>query len=159
GHWAHGWQQGRNMGPTPRTLSEMRRRLVGLHELHHARVTVLGWSLGGVYARELARETPSHVRQVITLAAPFRLTRADQTGAWPLGKRGSRFHAEPTEWWSEHRRPPLAVPATAIYTRTDGIVPWESCIEAEGPQRESIEVYGSHSGLGFNLAALIAVAD
>ena len=159
GHWAHGWQQGRNMGPTARALSEMRRRLAALHELHQARVTVVGWSLGGVYARELARETPAHVRQVITLAAPFRLTRDDQTVVSPLWKRWARFHAEPSEWWNEHRRLPLTVPSTAIYTRTDGIVPWASCIEAEGAQRESIEVYGSHSGLGFNVAALIAVAD
>jgi hypothetical protein len=60
---------------------------------------------------------------------------------------------------AEDRRPPLDVPATAIYTRTDGIVRWHACIEADGPRRESIEVRGTHSGLGFNLAAIVAITD
>jgi pimeloyl-ACP methyl ester carboxylesterase len=159
GYWAHGWRLGRNIGPTAKILGGMRARLHALHRLHDRRVTVVGWSLGGVYARELAREAPSCVRQVITLGSPFRLDRSHRTVVSGLWDRLSEHHVEPPEWWNEEQRPPLTVPATAIYTRTDGIVPWQSCLEAEGPLRESIEVYGTHSGLGFNPTVLFALAD
>jgi pimeloyl-ACP methyl ester carboxylesterase len=159
GNWSHGWRLGPNIGPTARILGGMRARLQALHRLHGRRVTLLGWSLGGVYARELAREAPSCVRQVITMGSPFRLNPSDRTVVSDLWDRLSEHHVEPPEWWHEEQRPLLTVPATAIYTRNDGMVPWESCLEVEGPFRESIEVYGTHSGLGFNPTVLFALAD
>ena len=59
----------------------------------------------------------------------------------------------------EEDRPPLPVPSTSIYTRSDGIVRWQACVEPVGPLRENIEVIGTHNGLGFNVAAMYAVAD
>jgi pimeloyl-ACP methyl ester carboxylesterase len=98
-------------------------------------VSLVGWSLGGVYARGLARHAPHQVREVITLGSPFgRLEKA----------RGLT---------------PPPVPLTAIYSRSDPIVDWRSASEPPGPRRESIEVRGSHLGLGHNPAVVVVVAD
>jgi pimeloyl-ACP methyl ester carboxylesterase len=160
GHSAHGWQLGSNVGPHPRILFGVRRRLVQLYEHFDQKVSLVGWSLGGIYARELARENPGLVRQVITLASPFRLRPGDRTRASAfydrLGPVRSPFPAQTVE---EHERPDLPVPSTSIYTRTDGVVRWHLCAETAGPRRENIEVIGTHSGLGNNIAAVLSIAD
>lgn len=160
GYWVHGWRLGANVGPRRHIVDGMKQRLESLHERHGRTVSVVGWSLGGVFARELARERPDVVRQVITLGSPFRLRPGDRS-------HGSRLYDaltprdEPflSRLAPEHERTPLEVPATAIYTRTDGIIRWHAAIETAGDRRENIEVIGTHSGLGFNLAAVWAVAD
>ncbi len=129
-------------------------------EHNGAKVSVVGWSLGGVYARELARLHPELVRSVITLGSPFRLTDARHT-------RTERTYSRYRAWHLPAYQPPayvppdgpLAMPSTAIYTRTDGIVAWRSCVQTVGPQSENIEVFGSHCGLGHNPAAVYAVGD
>ena len=73
GYRAHGWRLGRNLGPTAATVSGMQNRLFDLHSRYDAAVSVIGWSLGGIYARNLARDNPAAVRQVITLGSPIRL--------------------------------------------------------------------------------------
>ncbi|MGI8794678.1 MAG: esterase/lipase family protein [Acidimicrobiales bacterium] len=160
GYWTHGWRLGRNIGPTQRIVEGMVERLMLLHERHGRPVSIVGWSLGGIFARELARMQPEAVRQVITLGSPFRMTDQDRSTASALYERMSDLHAiDLTEVGAESDREPLTVPATAIYTKTDGVVRWWQCLEAEGPQRENIEVLGSHSGLGFNPSVVFAVSD
>jgi pimeloyl-ACP methyl ester carboxylesterase len=161
GYYVHGWHLGRNVGPTRRIMTGIDARLFELHERHEKKVSIIGWSLGGIYARELARHHPHMVRQVITLGTPFRLVEGDHSAAEPLWNQAEPYFVEElaTMRIPEEDKAPLRVPSTAIYTRTDGIVRWHSCIEAEGPRRENIEVHGSHSGLGVNPAALIAIAD
>jgi pimeloyl-ACP methyl ester carboxylesterase len=160
GYWAHGWRLGANMGPHPQLVEGMRRRLDELHSRHGVKVSLIGLSLGGIYARELARDHPDSVRQVIMLGSPFRFREGDRGFASPLYDRlGPRSEAFPGRAQLEENRPPLPVPATAIYSRSDGIVRWHACIEAEGPLRENIEVRGTHGGLGYNPAVVIAVAN
>ena len=161
GYWVHGWRLGRNLGPTPRIMAGVEERLIEIHDRHQRNVSIIGWSLGGIYARELARKHPEIVRQVITLGTPFRLTDRDHSAAEPLWHQAEPYFIEDMTAFrtQEHHKAPLIVPATAIYTRTDGVVRWQSCIEAPGPRRENIEVHGSHSGLGVNPAVLVAVAD
>jgi pimeloyl-ACP methyl ester carboxylesterase len=163
GYWVHGWHQGRNSGPSAEILDGTRRRLLELHERHGRRVSVIGQSLGGIYARDLAREFPEAVRQAITLASPFRIRRGDHSTVTVLMERlgvsVERFDEIEGAELREEDRPPLLVPATAIYSRTDGIVRWHACIDAEGSQRENIAVRGSHSGLAVNPAAVLAIAD
>jgi pimeloyl-ACP methyl ester carboxylesterase len=160
GYWVHGWRLGANTGPHEHIVEGVERRLVSLHERHGTTVSLVGWSLGGVFARELARAHPDAVRQVITLGSPFRFRVGDRSRAslvydliGPLndGVYGGR---EP-----EHGRPPLPVPTTAIYSRYDGIVRWSACIDEAGPRRENIEVIGTHTGLGFNFGAVWATLD
>ncbi|MGI8937365.1 MAG: esterase/lipase family protein [Iamia sp.] len=160
GYWVHGWRLGANLGPTPHIVDGLAARFAALHERHGGQpVSLIGWSLGGIFARELARLAPDQVRQVITLGSPFRITEGAKSAVSGLYDSLRPLHTERVPLPPESDRPPLEVPATAIYTRTDGIVRWWQCLESEGPRRESIAVLGSHSGLGFNPAAIYAVSD
>ena len=135
----------------------MQERLAALFHRHRRKLSLVGWSLGGVFAREMARKAPEQVRSVITLGSPFAgAPRA--SNAWKLYERVSQRKADDWERRETMRRPP-PVPATAIYSRSDGIVAWQGCREQEGPESENIEVEGSHCGLGHNPAVLFAIAD
>lgn len=162
GYWVHGWRLGLNLGPTPGRVADVEARLLEVHGRHERPITLVGWSLGGIYARELARAHPEKVRQVISLGSPFRISPHDRSALSPLVDRlfGKELLEEARlSFVPEAERPALPVPTTAIYSRTDGIVRWHLCIDAEGPERENIEVRGSHSGLGWNPAVLYALAD
>jgi pimeloyl-ACP methyl ester carboxylesterase len=154
-----GWQLGPNLGPTERAVRGMRERLDGLVQQHGRPASVIGWSLGGIFARELARHAPDDVRQVITLGSPFRLAHGDQTRAHAVFQRFSHLHVEQWELPLEHGRLPLRAPATSIYSALDGIVSWKACVDAVTPRSENIEVFASHLGLGHHPAVLWAVAD
>ena len=155
GYHAHGWRLGRNHGPSSQIVSGLAERLATLRARHGRTVSLVGWSLGGIYARELARRRPDDVRQVITLASPFR--DPDATSALITRLAGARPSRSPDVL--ERLRSPLPVPTTAIYTRTDGIVAWQSCVEPRGPRSESVEVGTSHCGMGHHPAALLVIAD
>jgi pimeloyl-ACP methyl ester carboxylesterase len=160
GYATYGWTLGSNIGPHPHTVEGMDRRLCELYERHHTGITLIGWSLGGVYARELARSHPQAVRQVITLGSPYHFRPGDRSNASALYEAvAPRIDAFLPQTEPESARPPLPVPATSIYTRTDGMVAWHACVDRVGPMSENVEVRGSHSGLGFNVAALVAIAD
>jgi len=157
GWWAHGWKLGPNHGPRPGVEARMQERLAELYARHGRKVSVVGWSLGGIFARELARRAPDQVRAVITLGSPFAgAPRA--SNAWRLYERASERKVEDYPGRERMKLPP-PVPSTAIYTRSDGIVAWQGCLEREGPTSENIEVEGSHCGLGHNPLALYAIAD
>lgn len=156
GYSVHGWKLGRNRGPSTETVSGLAQRLHELRTRYGQRVSLIGWSLGGVYARELARHFPADVRQVITLASPFRDVNAVNVPRFLLARRG----AHPGEdSFRERLCAPLEVPMTAIYSRTDGIAAWRSCIVESGPRSESIEVDSSHLGIGHHPVVLLTIAD
>jgi pimeloyl-ACP methyl ester carboxylesterase len=160
GYAAERWGLGSNLGPHPRIVRGVQRRLLTLAERHGRTVSIVGWSLGGVYARELARAYPDHVRVVVTLGSPFRMREPDSSSAQALYRRlAPRRDPFAGRHDAEHARGPLPVPTTSIYTRTDGVVRWHACIDEVGPASENVEVRGTHSGLGLNPAALVAVAD
>ena len=155
GYRAHGWRLGRNLGPSTRVVEGLRDRFHTLVERYERRVSLVGWSLGGIYAREIARQSPAHVRQVITLASPFRDPLANNVPVPPA----AAAQLEQDQDLYARLRAPLDVPTTAIFTRTDGIVAWRSCVEEEGPYRENVEVWSSHCGIGHHPAALHVIAD
>jgi pimeloyl-ACP methyl ester carboxylesterase len=155
----HGWRLGRNIGPTERAVSGMRGLLDELTEEHGKAVSLVGWSLGGIFARELARQAPDRVRQVVTLGSPFRLARAGQSRAAWLYDRYSHLHVAPYTLPLEKGTRPLRVPTTSVYSRCDGIVAWQACLNPAARRAENIAVYGSHLGLGHNPAVVWAVAD
>lgn len=162
GYDAHAWKLGRNFGP--KAIGREGERLVArLSEIFAAsgrKVNLVGWSLGGIMARELARAAPEMTRQVISLGSPFT---GDPHATRPakLYRRltGDALQGEALEIRLRESVKPLPVPTAAIYSRGDGIVPWENCIEPAHARSENIEVRGSHCGMGFNPAVLYAVAD
>ena len=160
GYDAHGWELGRNLGP--RAIGWEGERLIDrLHEVHDGeKVSLVGWSLGGVMARELARRHPEMIRQVITLGSPFtgdpRASTVSRAYEAITGDRIDSIHLR--ERLAESAKPP-PVPSTAIFSKGDGVVPWRNCIEPCSDHTDNIEVYGSHCGLGVNPAVLYAVAD
>ena len=160
GYDVQGWRLGRNVGPTAAIISGMSECLDGMAERSGRTVSVVGWSLGGIFARELARGHPDIVRQVITLGSPFGLHDARDSRAHAAFQRYSRLHvSEAALPPREHLGRPIPVPATAIYSKLDGIVPWRACLEEPGARAENVAVYSSHLGLGHNPAALWVLAD
>jgi len=157
GYSAHAWGLGRNLGPNPELVAKMVERLQALRQRHERTVSLIGWSLGGVYARELARNFPSDVRQVITLASPFRDLSA--TSVPPLLRRFGGRHRPENDTRRAQLGEPIPVPATAIYSKTDGIAAWQSCVEPSGPLSENIEVESSHLGIGHHPVVLLTIAD
>jgi pimeloyl-ACP methyl ester carboxylesterase len=160
----HGWHLGQNLGPTQRIVTGLFARFDDLYERHgNQPVTLVGWSLGGLYARALAARKPEAVRHVITLGSPFRLDRAEETNAGRVFDLLAPLHGLRRPHSAEFRREPYLGPptvrSTAVFTRGDGVVPWNSCVDDDGPRSENIEVYGSHCGLGNNPAALTIIAD
>lgn len=156
GYNVQAWELGRNLGMDRALRRAMDARFERLHR-EHGRLSLVGWSLGGVYARELARSAPGRVRRVITLGSPInhhpRANNADRLYRWLNGGDTG------VDWEGFHRRRvPPPVPCTAIYSKSDGIVAWRSAMEDEAPNTENVEVGGSHLGLGVNVLALRAIA-
>lgn len=160
GYRAHRWKLGSNMGYSSRLHDGMRDRVIELVDRYGEKISLVGWSLGGVYARELAREMPDIVRQVISMGSPFR----GLPGSTNLGRVFEVFSEVgydqiPDEFLRDMPEPP-PVPTTALYTRGDGVVAWQSTVElSDRPDVENIHVGGTHLGLGFNPRALVAIAD
>jgi len=159
GYRVHGWRLGRNLGPTPAALTGMAERLQALHRRYGTAVSLIGWSLGGIYARTLARNAPDSVRQVITMGSPFRLSDERQSRAGRAFNRYTHLHVPRTKLPAEFDVEALPVPATSIYSRYDGIVAWQACLDPPSPRSENIAVIGSHLGYGHNPAVIYAVAD
>jgi pimeloyl-ACP methyl ester carboxylesterase len=157
-----GWDLGRNRGPTQAVVSALPRLLDRL-AAEGSPVSVVGWSLGGIFARGLAARSPHQVRQVVTLGSPFAAREGTTDGS--AGSRAYRRYAHLHV--TERIRPPstgsgrqaLPVPSTSVYSREDGIVDWRACLQEVGPTSENVAVHGSHLGLGHNPAALWVVAD
>ena len=159
GYRVHGWRLGRNLGPTAATVTGLQNRLLDLRSRYDSEVSVIGWSLGGIYARTLARDTPTAVRQVITLGSPIRLAHERQSRARRAYDRYAHLHVLPRELPLESSVGALPVPATSIYSRYDGIVAWQACLDVPSARAENIAVVGSHLGFGYHPAVIWAVAD
>ena len=159
GYAAYGWKLGTNVGPTRRITSGIDAVLDDITGVHSEPVSVIGWSLGGMLGHDLAGRHPGVVDRLITLASPLYIVDRSQS-------RASLFYDEyaPADlaenamdtWWVPSV---LSVPATSIFSKTDGVVRWETCVHPSGPLTENIEVYGSHCGLGFHPAAAYAILD
>jgi pimeloyl-ACP methyl ester carboxylesterase len=157
---AVGWDMGRNLGGIYGMRERLRDKVAALKRDSGQKISLVGWSLGGVYARDLAISLPDMVRGIITLGSPFSGDlRANNVGRlYDVVSGESVDDADPVDVAALAGH--LPVPATSIYSRTDGVVHWRTSQVKEHPEAENIEVVGaSHLGLGFNPAVLWAVAD
>ena len=168
GYQTHGWGLGRNLGKQivggEQILSDaLINQVLELSVKHDAKVSLVGWSLGGILARELARIIPDHVRQVVTFGSPFS---GGPQGASPVAAKlfglfnGNVANNNPEIMQNMFMPPP--VPTSAIFSRSDGVAHWQACMHHEidiTDQAENIEVRGSHLGLGHNKEVIWIVAN
>jgi hypothetical protein len=157
------WKQGVNFGIRLELYEGVKSVLLQLHEDYGCTVSLVGQSLGGIYARELAKEHPEAVRQVISLGSPFNDTAGEASNVTDMYKLFNPDHVTKSGQfqsmdWEPNVPPP--VPTTAIYSKGDGVCHWRACIQHGGhDQVENVEVFGSHTGMGVNAQALFVVAD
>lgn len=159
GYVAYGWGRGRNLGMRPAIKDHLAQRMEQLSDLHGGKVSLIGWSLGGVYVREMARHAPQLVRQVITMGSPIN-GHPDANNVATLFSLLHRNENVNLDWDAfQRRRIPPPVPCTAIYSRSDGIVAWQCSREEPAPNTDNVEVFASHFGLGTNPMVMAVVAD
>ena len=158
GYQPRGWGLGRNDGEVPDLLPRVVERLEAVAREEGSAVRVIGWSLGGYLGREAARERPQAARQVITLGSPVvggpKYTAV--AGAYRL--RGIDLD-EIEAAVAERNRLPLATPVTAVYSRSDGVVAWQACIDRHAQNVEHVEVETTHLGLGLSPEVFQIIAE
>lgn len=163
GYQPYAWQQGRNLGLRDQVLENMLAKVDAIFAEHKRKLSIVGWSLGGIFARELAKLRPEKIRFVISLGSPH--------SGDPKASHATKFY----EFVSGHsvKNPPLqtklsqapSVPTTSIYSKTDGVVAWQNCHQRKpncpnkAKQVENIHAHGSHTGLGVNPSVLFIIAD
>jgi hypothetical protein len=159
GYLVSGWRQGRNLGLRHGLREAMADLVHELSDIHGRKISLVGWSLGGLYARQLAKMMPDRVRIVVTLGSPF-AGHPRTTNAWRIYEMasGRRADEEDLRFGGSLSEAP-SVPTTAIFSRTDGVCAWQSCKERASAASESIEVESSHCGMGHHPAVVYAVAD
>jgi pimeloyl-ACP methyl ester carboxylesterase len=158
GHRVRDWGLGVNTGDAKKLREKLKRVVEESIELHGEPVALVGWSLGGYIAREYAREHPAGVRKIVTLGSPvIGGPRYTATAEW-YRKKGHDL-AEIERVIKDRYATPLQVPVTAIYSRRDGVVAWQACIDQWSPKVRHIEVSETHVGLGFAPRVLAIVAD
>ncbi|MFN7113578.1 MAG: esterase/lipase family protein [Alphaproteobacteria bacterium] len=146
GYTTYGWDLGVNTGITPDLAAALQARLETIAQNHPGqKITLIGYSLGGVYARELARNNPDRVAQVMTLGAPFALTDKNGTLDPILSRTFSTFNTAPEA--TGDTRSPLPVPTTSIFGTQDRIVNWRASLNAGGTDAENIPVVAGHLSL------------
>jgi pimeloyl-ACP methyl ester carboxylesterase len=160
GYEISGWNQGFNFGPRAGVLKAAVQQVQDTCDATGMKVSLVGWSLGGIYAREIAKLLPHCVRSVITMGTPFAGSHLS-TNAWRLYEltSGRDIHRE-VDQFDLPAAPPM--PTTSIYSRTDGVVAWTASVQAPSDintQTENLEVIASHLGLGLNPSTWWAVAN
>ena len=157
-----GWALGRNRGHTDEVRTELPALVERLATDHGTPVSIVGWSLGGIFARRLALRAPAQVRQVISLGSPFALA-----GRPVDGSPGAHVYQRLAPGHTSRRNSlsrgslsrPLPIPSTSVYSRWDGVVDWRQCRQQPGPRSENVAVRSSHLGMGHDPAVLWVVAD
>jgi pimeloyl-ACP methyl ester carboxylesterase len=162
GYEVHPWGLGLNFDHRTAGYDgeHIARRIDRVLDATGRKVSLVGWSLGGVIAREAARRDPVAVRQVITIASPFcGNPHANHVGAVYTLLSGNRVDSPEALRRFALGPQPLPMPSTAIYSRSDGVTAWENCIAHTDHQSENVEVQSSHFGMVMNKAVFQIVAD
>jgi len=162
GYTVYGWELGRNMAKLT-DIAQLDKHLIQIYNRHQARVNIIGWSLGGIYARKIAADHAELTKQLITLGSPYQDLNAPSWASYTVqylwGSRELIFPEEHREW-IDHLGNPRPVPTTSIYSKQDGIVPWPCCIEdVEDELHQNIEVKSSHTSMIANLDVLKICVD
>ncbi len=159
GHEVHGWELGRNTGNVEALTGPMVAKVERLHRGAGKRVSLIGWSMGGNICREVALSRPQSVRRVITMGSPIIGGPKYTAFAAQLAGEGVDLDAiEQHLAFRQRHRQPFRVPVTAIFSRRDGVVAWQACVDQVNHAVEHVEVNSSHIGLGFDPAVYRVIA-
>jgi len=160
GYAPYGWEIGRNLGKET-YIGDLIEKVEELIQQNNQKVSIIGWSLGGVFARQIAKQKPQLIRQIITLGSPFRGLSKPNHAAWVYKFITNGRSAKDMDPVLLNDIPnPAPVPTTAIYSKEDGVVPWQTCMEEnESDIHQNVQVRGSHFGLGVNPTVLEIIAD
>ncbi|MEM1336839.1 MAG: alpha/beta hydrolase [Bacteroidota bacterium] len=155
------WEQGFNLVKS-HYIPRLEEKLDDIYRIHGQKVNIVGWSGGGIFAKIMANRHPKQVEQIITIGSPVWGVMDMKTPVSGILEffRGKSLK-ERNKRFIEELEPIPNVPITCIYTKTDGLLPWKHCMEAESYRDDikNIEVYGSHSGLGANVSVLLITAN
>ncbi|MEE4662077.1 MAG: alpha/beta hydrolase [Halieaceae bacterium] len=159
----HAWDEGRNPGINDALYRRLARRVKQLSREHGSTVSLVGWSLGGIYARLLAHRNPGAVRQVVTLGSPFKMRQYGSVNG-AVTRLYQRFNPErqrdPMLEYADLWAAPPPVPSTSIYSKGDGVAHWSFCVDdVEDEHTENIALPGSHLGMTHNPLFMYCVAD
>jgi pimeloyl-ACP methyl ester carboxylesterase len=154
GYRAEGWGLGLNWGPTPRLVEGLRARLAEAADDEGGPVSVIGVSMGGILARDLAHDHPERVRRLVTIVSPVRFPTASPLE--PVVRLLSPFYSD--EVSAARYGGPLPMPVMAVFTRSDGLLAWQSCTGGAGDCHE-VEVDGAHATICRNPSVHRAVAE
>ena len=159
GYTTYAWEMGFNLADLEE-IDILEKKIVKLYTETGRKVSVIGWSLGGIYARDLARRHPDKIRQIFTLGSPFRGITKPTRASWVVHVlKGDLEDLIDLEWIKELENP-TKILTTSIYSKTDGVLPWLYCLDkVEDDLHRNREVPSSHLGFPHNRAALKIVAD
>jgi hypothetical protein len=161
GFTTYKWELGFNMVKS-HYIPRLEEKLADIYQQHQEKVSIVGWSGGGIFAKIMANRHPDQVEQILTIGSPIWGVMDMKTPVYGLMEffRGKSLK-ERNERFLAELEPIPKIPVTCIYTKTDGLVPWKHCIEAETFRKDikNIEVYGSHTGMGANASVLLITAN
>ncbi len=157
GFRVYGWEMGRNLGKFE-DLKPLTQKVKDLHSKTGQKVILMGWSMGGIFAREVGKLAPDSIKQLITMGSPFGQIHSENNAKWvfDLLNKGRKEIPE----FENQIHVPANLPTLAIYSKSDGIVPWEACMErVEDGLHQNFEVVSSHFGMGTNKDVLKVVLE
>lgn len=160
GYQTSGWELGKNLGlDNVQGMNSLLDSFLDFQQPLNAPVSIIGWSLGGVHGRRIAKRLPALTRQVICLGSPIHAF-PDHNQGWQVYEKvnGRVMNNETVAGLTDISLPP-SIPCTSIYSKSDGVVPWQIAKEMDSEHTDNIEVCGSHIGLGVNPAVFYLISD
>lgn len=143
-----GWEMGMNLGRME-SLEALREKVRLLHESSGQQIILIGWSMGGIFSREVAKQIPQCVRQLITIGSPFADVNAPNHAKWVFELLNDKTQID--EEFTRQLPEPAVVKTLCLYSKWDGIVPWQACRElVEDELHSNEEIKSSHFGMGAN---------
>lgn len=152
-----GWEMGMNLGRME-SLHALKEKVKVLSQETNQPIILIGWSMGGIFSREVAKEMPEYVRQLITIGSPFANVQAPNHAKWVFDLLNSSSQID--EGFTGQLPNPAKVQTLCLYSKRDGVVPWQVCMEScEDDLHRSQEIKSSHFGMGANPSVLRAVRN
>lgn len=156
GYEVSGWEMGMNRGRME-SIPPLIEKLEKMQAKYNQKVIVIGWSMGGIFAREITKLRPELVSKVVTIGSPFADVNAPNNAKWAYELLNKGVVVD--EKFMAQLPVPAPVPTLAMYSKSDGIVPWEACRELlEDENHTNMEIFSSHLGMGVNPDVMQKVA-